>query len=163
MNHVLRDAQRRSPGDLHAELQRIRRDPAASPTSRLAGRARLFLGLPGVVRVWLLRLLHRMPDAHRRLAGTIGVTSVGMFGKGGGWGIAFQVHTLTIVVGGIAVRPGYSGDRVEPREMLHLTLSFDHDVVDGAPAARYTAELRTLLESAAGLDGSSESGTGDPQ
>jgi pyruvate/2-oxoglutarate dehydrogenase complex dihydrolipoamide acyltransferase (E2) component len=156
MNHVLRDADRRSAGELHSELQRVRRDPVGSPTSRLAARTRWFLLLPGIVRVGLLRMLHRLPETQRRLAGTIGVTSVGMFGRGGGWGIAFQVHTLTIVVGGIAIRPGYSSDRVEPREMLHLTLSFDHDVVDGAPAARYAAELRALLESAAGLDGDEE-------
>jgi hypothetical protein len=152
MNHVLRNAARRSPGELHAELQAVRRDPGASQTARDAGRARMFLMLPTPVRVGLLRLLHRLPDAQRRLAGTVGVTSIGMFGRGGGWGIAFQVHTLAVVVGGIATRPGFSGTRIEPREVLHLTLSFDHDVVDGAPAARYVAALRSLMESAAGLD-----------
>lgn len=152
MNHVLRDAARRSPADLHAELQTVRRHPGDSPTARLAGRAKAFGRLPGFLRVAMLRLLHRLPDAQRRLAGTVGVTSVGMFGAGGGWGIAFQVHTLSVVVGGIALRPGYAGEVVEPREMLHLTLSFDHDIVDGAPAARFAAELRRILESAAGLE-----------
>ncbi len=151
MNHVLRDAARRPPAELHHELQEVRRDPGASPTARLAGGARRFLALPSPLRVALLRLLHRMPETQRRLAGTIGVTSVGMFGRGGGWGIAFQVHTLAVVVGGIATRPGYSATGVEPREFLAITLSFDHDVVDGAPAARFAAELRELMESAAGL------------
>jgi pyruvate dehydrogenase E2 component (dihydrolipoamide acetyltransferase) len=35
------------------------------------------------------------------------------------------------------------------RATLPLTLSFDHAVVDGAPAARFTETLRTLVESAA--------------
>lgn len=36
------------------------------------------------------------------------------------------------------------------REVLHVTLLFDHDIVDGAPAARFTDRLRTLVER--GLD-----------
>jgi pyruvate/2-oxoglutarate dehydrogenase complex dihydrolipoamide acyltransferase (E2) component len=152
MNHVLRGADGRTATDLSAELRDVKRSPGRSPTAGMQRWARRFLLLPGAARVLLLRLIHRMPRTQRRLVGTVGVTSVGMFGDGGGWGIAFQVHTLDVVVGGIATRPGYSGDgSAEPREHLHLTLSFDHDVVDGAPAARFAARLRDLMEAAAGL------------
>lgn len=41
---------------------------------------------------------------------------------------------------------GRDGDHVVPREYLSLTLSFDHDVVEGAPAARFTARLKELIE-----------------
>ena len=33
------------------------------------------------------------------------------------------------------------------------TLSFDHDIVDGAPAARFVERLRGLIEGAFGLEG----------
>ena len=36
--------------------------------------------------------------------------------------------------------------------MLPLTLTFDHAVVDGAPAARFTETLRWLVESAAAFE-----------
>jgi pyruvate/2-oxoglutarate dehydrogenase complex dihydrolipoamide acyltransferase (E2) component len=36
--------------------------------------------------------------------------------------------------------------------MLALILSVDHDVIDGAPAARFGARLAALIEGAAGLD-----------
>jgi len=58
-----------------------------------------------------------------------------------------------VTVGAVAQRPGVVDTRVEAREHLALTLSVDHDVVDGAPAARFAAELRTLLERGDGLDG----------
>lgn len=148
MNHVLRHAQRRRPADLAAEVHRVKASPRESDTTRLERGARGFLRLPGPVRAAALRLLRRLPGTQRRLMGTIGVTSVGMFGRGGGWGIALPVHPLTVVVGGIASRYGPDGSA---REMLHLTLSFDHDVVDGAPAARFTARLRERLEGADGL------------
>ena len=36
--------------------------------------------------------------------------------------------------------------------MLPLTLSFDHAVVDGAPAARFTETFRGLVETAAAFE-----------
>ena len=81
------------------------------------------------------------------------VTSVGMFGKGGGWGIGFlPTHTLGLTVGGIAQKPGVHDGQVEVREYLNLTISFDHDIVDGAPAARFTRKLVELIETASLLE-----------
>jgi hypothetical protein len=42
--------------------------------------------------------------------------------------------------------------RIEPREILNLTVGFDHDVIDGAPAARFARRLVELIESGYGLD-----------
>jgi len=33
-----------------------------------------------------------------------------------------------------------------------MTISFDHSIVDGAPAARFTGRLKDLIESGYGLD-----------
>jgi pyruvate/2-oxoglutarate dehydrogenase complex dihydrolipoamide acyltransferase (E2) component len=41
--------------------------------------------------------------------------------------------------------------RIEVREYLNMTVSVDHDIVDGAPAARFVNELRELIESGYGL------------
>jgi pyruvate/2-oxoglutarate dehydrogenase complex dihydrolipoamide acyltransferase (E2) component len=93
------------------------------------------------------------PHWFKRLEGTVVVTSVGMFGEGGGWGIGFlPTHTLGLTVGGIAQKPGVHDGQVEAREYLNLTISFDHDIVDGAPAARFTRELIELIEMATVLE-----------
>jgi pyruvate/2-oxoglutarate dehydrogenase complex dihydrolipoamide acyltransferase (E2) component len=42
--------------------------------------------------------------------------------------------------------------RIEIREYLNLTSTFDHDVVDGTPAARFAQRLKELLESGYALD-----------
>ena len=52
------------------------------------------------------------------------------------------------MVGGITRKPGLVDGRVEPREYLALTASIDHDIVDGAPAARFARKLRELIEGA---------------
>jgi len=41
--------------------------------------------------------------------------------------------------------------RIEIREYLCLTRMFDHDLVDGAPAARFTKRFQELLEAGDGL------------
>ena len=85
-------------------------------------------------------------------AGTVGISSVGMFGKGhAGWGIAIGSHSLDLVVGGTARKPAYVEDHLEPRDILDVTIIFDHDVIDGAPAARFTRNLVELIESGYGL------------
>jgi pyruvate/2-oxoglutarate dehydrogenase complex dihydrolipoamide acyltransferase (E2) component len=43
------------------------------------------------------------------------------------------------------------GGQIVPREFLHLTASFDHDVIDGAPAARFIQRFKELIESGCGL------------
>jgi len=49
--------------------------------------------------------------------------------------------------GGNADKPGVTQGQIQIREVLSLTLTFDHDVVDGAPAARFTSRLKELIES----------------
>jgi pyruvate/2-oxoglutarate dehydrogenase complex dihydrolipoamide acyltransferase (E2) component len=83
----------------------------------------------------------------KRAAGTVMVTSVGMFGSGAAWGIPVASHTVNVTIGSVVVRPEISNQvHVERREHLCLTVSFDHDIVDGAPAARFIHRLRRILE-----------------
>lgn len=93
----------------------------------------------------------RFPRVQRRYGGTVGLTAVGMFDKGGGWGIPLTYRTLDVTLGGIAEKPGVVDGRIAIREYLCVTLSFDHDVIDGAPAARFVSRLRELIEGAYGL------------
>jgi pyruvate/2-oxoglutarate dehydrogenase complex dihydrolipoamide acyltransferase (E2) component len=87
------------------------------------------------------------PTLFKRLGGTVGLSSIGMFAGGhGGWGIPIAPPTLMITVGGIAIKPRYVNGDLEPRELLDLTISVDHAVVDGGTAARFTRRLGELLE-----------------
>jgi 2-oxoacid dehydrogenases acyltransferase (catalytic domain) len=90
--------------------------------------------------------------AARQHIGTVAVTAVGMFAGGGGFGItSLSLMSLEVIVGGMSQRPRVVDGQVTVRDVLDLTVVIDHNVVDGAPAARFTAEFRELLESAAVL------------
>ena len=154
LTHVVRGCERASVEEVTAQLEAVKRSPEAGPTLQHQKAARAYLSLPGIVRRAALRLLYRMPDRHRAILGTAGVSSVGMFGAGGGWGLAFPVHPVDVLVGGISERDGPAGGAPSIRRMLALTFSFDHDVVDGAPAARFVSEFRHMIETGTALGAS---------
>jgi hypothetical protein len=54
-------------------------------------------------------------------------------------------------VGGIGEKQVVVDGHAVVREYLSLTISVDHDIVDGAPAARFTRRLKELIESGYGL------------
>ncbi len=141
---IVRSANGKSVREISRELTAARSAPLekAGVFSSMA----LYLAIPPFVRRLVFRLLDRMPMLMKKRAGTMMVTSVGMYGGGAGWGVPVASHTLNVTVGGIVVRPRVVEGHLEEREHLCLTLSFDHDIVDGAPAARYLHRLRRLLE-----------------
>jgi hypothetical protein len=168
---IVRAANRKTPAAISREISGAVEE--AIPYAWARRMLPIWLRVPGIVR--RLALSRWLADPHRRkrLTGTTFVSAVGMFGHGTAWGIPqAQNYTLGVTVGGIARKPGLvrtaDGERIEPREFVSLTLSFDHDVVEGAPAARFTNRLKELLEGgsilgpsapAVGSSGSAEPGT----
>lgn len=146
--HVVRDADVREVSDLTAELRRVQTEPTASGSGRwLARAAPLAARVPGAIPA--LYLLMARSVRMRQRVGTVAVTAVGMFAGGGGFAIAApSLMSLQVVVGGMTKRPRVVDDVVEIRDVLDLTVTIDHDVVDGAPAARFGSELRRLIEDA---------------
>lgn len=49
-------------------------------------------------------------------------------------------------VGRIREVPAFEGDQVVRKSMMYLSLSFDHRLLDGAPAAQFLRRVRNLLE-----------------
>jgi pyruvate/2-oxoglutarate dehydrogenase complex dihydrolipoamide acyltransferase (E2) component len=145
--HLIRDADVRSVADISAEIRRVKANPVATPSGARLERFPPLLRLPGAFRV-MYAAMARSPRV-RRIAGTVEVTAVGMFGGGDGFGINVPtVATLGIVVGGISERAVVVDGSLQVREVLDLTVTVDHNVVDGAPAARFVQDLRDLIESA---------------
>ncbi|MGA9533652.1 MAG: 2-oxo acid dehydrogenase subunit E2 [Anaerolineales bacterium] len=62
-----------------------------------------------------------------------------------GWGIPVASHTLNVTVGGIAQRAVLSSAGVTDQEHLCITVSFDHDLIDGAPAARFLQRFQDII------------------
>jgi hypothetical protein len=139
---------KKSMCELHDEIRAFQRQHQGSRESKFI---EWFVRLPKFARRIFLRALFRDPRRIKDYYGTVLVTSIGMFGTGSGWGVPVPNHTLQLTLGGIGEKPGVVDHRVEVREYLSVTVSFDHDVVDGAPAARFVQQLKELIESSHGL------------
>lgn len=156
MGYVIRGANHKSYREIHQEIRAAQAKPVP-PHGGMPTWFRSALLLPWPLSSWfqaLVRLaVNRDPTIFTSMAGTVGITAVGMFGKGqGGWGVVPIIHGLGLIVGGTAGKPAIVAGRIEPREILNLTMVFDHDVIDGAPATRFTRRLVELIESGYGLD-----------
>ena len=94
----------------------------------------------------------RFPRAWKKSYGTVTITAVGMVGKGAGWGIPPSSPSICwITVGGIGQKREDVDGQIATRDYLDLTVSFDHNMVDAAPAARFTERFKELIESGYGL------------
>ena len=149
--HVVRDADVRTVAEISAELRAVKTDSATTATGRLLGTVAPTAGrIPGLYRA-MYAAMSRSRRVHLA-TGTVQVTAVGMFADGGGFAIAPPtLASLTVVVGGVSKRPRAIDDRIEVRDVLDLTVTIDHNVVDGAPATRFAADLRQLMHTAAVL------------
>ena len=149
--HVVRDADIRTVADISAELRAVKADSTITATGRLLRTAAPVAGrVPGFYRA-MYAAMSRSVRVHLA-TGTVQVTAVGMFAGGGGFAIAPPtLASLVVVVGGAGSRPRVVGGRIEIRQVLDLTVTIDHNIVDGAPATRFGADLRDLIESGAVL------------
>ncbi len=78
--------------------------------------------------------------------GTFTITNLGQYRVDGFTPIINPPETAILGVGRIAEKPAVVDGRIEARTLCTLSLSFDHRVVDGAPAAAFLARLVELLE-----------------
>ncbi len=78
--------------------------------------------------------------------GTFTITNLGMYEIDAFTPIVNQPQCAILGVGRIAGKPVARGEQVVVRQMMTLSLSFDHRVVDGAPAAQFLQRIKALIE-----------------
>ena len=74
--------------------------------------------------------------------------TISSLGGIGGTGFTPIINAPEVAILGISrasLKPVYQNDKLVPRLMLPLSLSYDHRVIDGAAAARFTAHLASIL------------------
>jgi pyruvate/2-oxoglutarate dehydrogenase complex dihydrolipoamide acyltransferase (E2) component len=148
MASIIRAANRKTVREIHQEIRAAQREDVEKVVNWLQFQPALLFRPFFWAFSWIGR---RYPQLWKKYVGTVGITAVGMFGKGAAWGIPPAIPTLMITVGGIGEKPVLVDGHIALREYLSLTLSFDHDIIDGAPAARFTERLKELIESGYGL------------
>jgi hypothetical protein len=151
---LIKTTNRKTAAQIHAEIQAAinhqivnERDFILSEhgLSKLA--LRLYYALPSALRVFAMRRLFGNPFRAKTLSGTITVTTVNAIGKSSGWILPTRsMHNLSIALGTITRKPWVVDGTVQVREILNLTVAFNHDVIDGVPARRFMQDLVSQVE-----------------
>lgn len=151
---VIRAVNRKSVEEIYAEIQAAQRKPidtegdlvlAERKNQRMTG---LFFSMPQWLRMLVWKFILRNPFSQKENMGTVIVTTIAGAGKFPGWILPRSMHNLNCSVGSIVKKPWVASGSIEIREILYLTVIFNHDVIDGAPAARFTTKLVHNLEHA---------------
>lgn len=149
---VIRSVDKINLEEIETEITKAMSQPINGPEDYQLGHRRsavamnLYFRLPGRLRLAIMRSLLRRPHLRKSNMGTVIVTSLGSVGRVPAWIVPTTIHNLAFGIGTIVKKPRVVGEAIVPRDVLHLTVSFDHDVIDGVPAGRFTQNLVRLLE-----------------
>jgi len=146
-NLGLRAAQTKTYQQIQEEI-RAAQEHASDNLGTLSGITWLKF-IPG----FLFRMFVKIASQNIRMMeryGAIGVTAVGMFGSKNQalWLLPIVGGaTVGVAVGGIVERPCVNDGQLASHEHLCLTITFNQDIIDGAPAARFVKRFSELMKS----------------
>lgn len=78
--------------------------------------------------------------------GTFTISNLGMFGAEGFTPIINRPESAILGVGTIRTKPALVGGRLEKRELMTLSLSFDHRILDGSLATEFLSRVKEMME-----------------
>lgn len=147
---VVEKAQQRSVESIFEQIEDARNHIFSEDEIVLQSRSvwpqRLYYTLPGFIRRAFWRYLLAHPRLAYRKMGNVSVTSVGMMGNANGWFVPVSIHPVSFGIGKVTKKAVVINDKIEIREILNMTVLMDHDVVDGAPMARFISDLSSRIE-----------------
>jgi chloramphenicol O-acetyltransferase len=102
---------------------------------------------------WLFKIIAKQgsknPFFTKKGFGTTYVSSVSGLSDVSGFSLPYfagQNRPLAFAIGNVVKKPGVMGNEIKIREFLNITICINHDLVDGAPSARFINRLKNRIE-----------------
>jgi len=147
---VIEHAEESSPESITRQIEEARNHPLSKEDIVLQRKTKkmesLYYHLPGFMRRWFWHFLLSHPKQAFRKMGNVAITSLGNIGRVNGWFIPISVHPLCFGIGNIIKKPVVVNNKIEIREILHLSVLLDPDVTDGGMMARFLSDLTQWIE-----------------
>ncbi len=151
--YVIRKADKKTLYEIFAEIESAKSQVFEDEGDYVLGEKynqagmKFFVALPQWLRLTLMRMfVFNKPQRTKNMMGTVMVTTAGMVGHTKGWIMPFSMHPLCLAFGSLNEKPSVYKGEIQKREILHLTVLIDHDVIDGVPAAKFVDDLVKGLE-----------------
>jgi pyruvate/2-oxoglutarate dehydrogenase complex dihydrolipoamide acyltransferase (E2) component len=153
---VIREVNKKSIEKINTEIKQAKSKKVNSAIDYVLNKEsknenKLFFNLPQFMRMIIWKFILRSPFTKKKNMGTVIVSNMGMSGNFPGWIVPKSIHNLCFGIGTIIKKPWINNNAIAIREIMHLTILFDHDAVDGSPAARFTDALVRNIENATEL------------
>jgi pyruvate/2-oxoglutarate dehydrogenase complex dihydrolipoamide acyltransferase (E2) component len=148
--YIVKDAARKSIGDISAEIDAAKENLDRQEGFILSPSMRAIISrLPRFIVSCLFRILANNHGRVKELSGSVFVTSVSMFSTAPGYVVPYigGPKASSFAIGSVAEKPVVRKGEIVIREMLNITAVFNHDIIDGAPAARFINRLKRYIES----------------
>lgn len=155
MHYMFRKSDKKSFKQIQDELREIQKkvDEKRKDERKQKRKQNILLKLPRFIRRIGWHLIMTNPFKTKKNLGVLGVSSLSKFGKGMTGIVQVKtMHQTHCLVGSIHKKPIVINDKIEIRDLLSLSLSFNHDIVDGGPAVDFARRLMELLSQAFELD-----------
>jgi pyruvate/2-oxoglutarate dehydrogenase complex dihydrolipoamide acyltransferase (E2) component len=154
---LIKDVNKKSAADIYTEMHEAKGQNVYDEGDYVLGERRqkftmkLFYFLPQRIRLFIWNRLLRNPLKIKNSMGTVIITVIGLLSSFPGWILPKSMHNLCLGLGTITKKPWVVKNKIKIREILNLTVLFNHDVVDGAPASRFIKKLVYFIENAKGF------------
>lgn len=107
----------------------------------------LYCAIPQFIRLWIMKIILNSPFKTKKVCGTVGITTVNISGRVSGWILPTRnAYNLYFGIGSITKKPLVVNDEIKIRDVLNLTVCFNHDTIDGTPARRFMNDLVTHMQ-----------------
>ncbi len=147
--HIVRNINSKTLEDVTAEID-LAKNIAGESSTYLTSKwsQNLLAHLPARLVLFLYRSILKNHDLVKKFSGTVFVTSVSMFSNVPGFIIPYAggPKAVSFAIGSVQKKPVVRDNQIQIREMMNITATFNHDLVDGAPAARFINKLRKYIE-----------------
>ena len=104
--------------------------------------------VPNKIAIFIIKHIMRNHKKVKELSGTVFVTSVSMFSVVPGYIIPYNggPKASSFAIGSTIKKPVVRNNEIVIREIINITAVFNHDIIDGAPAARFINQMRKYIE-----------------
>jgi len=152
IHHIIRKANEKSFLEIQEEIRVAQkyREERRKGEKPIKKRQANIMSFPKFIRNIIWHTVMTNPFKVKKHLGTIGVSALGMYGKGmRGWAIPKTPNSTQFLLGSVLKLPVVTADdKIVIRKVLNVTVSFNHDIVDGGPAVRFVARLQELTNEA---------------
>jgi chloramphenicol O-acetyltransferase len=158
--YLVKDAAKKTASEITLEIETAKNSWAESKQAGEDDKwAQRWLKLASIIPKWIFiciaKAFSRNPFFIKKRFGTTYVTSVSGFSDISGFMVPFfggQTRPLAFAIGNVTKKPGIADIEITIREFLSLTVAINHDLVDGAPAARFINCLKEMIEKPSTLE-----------